>query len=218
MKPKPVIKILIDFAMNTSISITAYGDNSETTLTAAEERVKELEKLWSATDSSSEIYKINHSGGQAITVSDETSSLLSFALNMADKTAGALEPTIYPVLLAWGFTTEKNRVPDEDELQRLLQNVGYDKVTLSGNEVRIPAEVELDLGSVGKGYTGDILTGILKDAGITSALINLGGNIQTIGTKPDGREYGHIINPATGYPVNNGLASVTVIAKEGKNV
>lgn len=245
------------FAMNTGISITAYGDNSETALTAAEESVKELEKLWSATDSSSEIYKINHSGGQAITVSDETSSLLSFALDMADKTEGALEPTIYPVLLAWGFTTEKNRVPDEDELQRLLQNVGYGKVTLSGNEVRIPAEMELDLGAVGKGYTGDILTGILKDAGITSALINLGGNIQAIGTKPDGsdwrlglrdpfgegnvgvievsdmavvtsgnyeryfigedgREYGHIINPATGYPVNNGLASVTVIAKEGK--
>ena len=49
--------------------------------------------------------------------------------------------------------------------------------------------MELDLGAVGKGYTGDILTGILKDAGITSALINLGGNIQTIGTRPDGSDW-----------------------------
>lgn len=245
------------FAMSTDFSITAYSDNAEAALTAAEERVKELEKLWSATDSGSEIYKINHSSGQAVAISDETALLLSFALDMADRTGGALEPTIYPVLLAWGFTTGKNRIPDEDELQSLLKNVGYDKVNLSGNEVRIPAEMELDLGAVGKGYTGDILAGILKDAGITSALVNLGGNIQIIGTKPDGsdwrlglrdpfgegnvgaieisdmavvtsgnyeryfigedgREYGHIINPTTGYPVSNGLASVTIIAKEGK--
>lgn len=100
------------FAMSTDFSITAYGDNAEAALTAAEERVKELEKLWSATDSGSEIYKINHSSGQAVAVSDETALLLSFALDMAYRTGGALEPTIYPVLLAWGFTTGKNRIPD----------------------------------------------------------------------------------------------------------
>lgn len=69
---------------------------------------------------------------------------------------GALEPAIYPVLTAWEFTTDKNRIPSEEELQALLENVGYDKVELNGNEIRLQPGMELDLGAVGKGYAGDL--------------------------------------------------------------
>lgn len=245
------------FGMDTDISITAYGKNAKEALTSAQSKVAELEKLWSVTDENSDIYAINHSRGRSVNVSEETESILSFALDMAKQTEGALEPTIYPALTAWGFTTGENRIPDGSELEEILGDVGYENVYLSGNEVTLPDGMELDLGAVGKGFAADEVSNVLKQGGVTSALLDLGGNIQLIGTKPDGtdwkiglrdpfgesyigvlsisdravvtsgnyeryfigedgKQYGHILDPSTGYPVENGLASVTVVAEEGK--
>lgn len=245
------------FAMDTYITITAYGRNAETALSEAEDRLIELEQLWSVTDPDSEIYAVNHSDGQPDSVSEETAELLSFALQMAEETDGALEPTIYPVLTAWGFTTEENRVPSDAEIAELLKNVGYERIRLEDTTVQVDTGMMLDLGSVGKGYAGDLVAQVLKDNGITSALLDLGGNIQAVGTKTDGstwrlglrdpfsdgtlgvleisnqavvtsgnyeryfigkdgKQYGHIIDPTTGYPAGSGLASVTVIAEEGR--
>lgn len=245
------------FAMDTYVSFTAYGSQAEEANHIAQERIQELETMWSVTDKESEIYQVNHSGGKPVSIGSETVEILSFALQMAEKTKGALEPTIYPVLTAWGFTTDENRIPSRTELKQLLQNVGYKKVIFRGNKVQLPEGMQLDFGAVGKGYAGDEAVKVLKEKGITSALLDIGGNIQVIGSKPDGTDwrlglrnpfdegnlgvlqihdlavvtsgsyeryfigddgkcYGHIMNPVTGYPAENGLASVTVIAKEGK--
>lgn len=118
--------------------------------------------------------------------SEATAELLSFALQMAEETGGALEPTIYPVLTAWGFTTEENRVPFDDEITELLKHVGYERIRLEDTTVQLDSGMMLDLGAVGKGYAGDLAAQVLKDNGITSALLDLGGNIQAVGTKPDG--------------------------------
>lgn len=240
------------FAMDTYMTFTAYGEHADTALNDVKTKMMELESLWSVTDESSEIYKINHSNGQWTDLKGDTAELLTFALDMAEKTGGALEPTIYPVLMAWGFTTEENQVPTEEELMLLLGTVGYDRVVIDGNRVALENGMMLDLGAVGKGYAGDFAAEILRGQGITSALLDIGGNIQAVGSKPDGSDwrigirgpyregnlgvleirdmavvtsgcyeryfigedgklYGHIIDPATGYPVENGLMSVTVI-------
>lgn len=244
-------------AMDTYMTLTAYGDGAEQALEKAEKEIKMLEAEWSVTEKDSEIYKINHNNGDAVDVSKETSDVLRFALDMSKKTDGALDPTIYPVLTAWGFTTDNYRVPDEKEIQTLLGHVGYENVEVNGQSVRIPEGMELDLGAVGKGYAGDLAAELIEEAGINSALLSIGGNIQAVGSKPDGSDwrlaiqnpygdgeagileisdcavvtsgnyeryftaddgttYGHIIDPKTGYPVDNGLASVTIITKEGK--
>ena len=174
------------FAMDTYITMTAYGHGAEKALAEAANRLTELEQLWSVTDSDSDIYAVNHSDDQPVSVGKETAELLSFALQMAEETDGVLEPTIYPVLTAWGFTTEETRVPSDEEIAELLDNVGYERVRLEGNTVRLDSGMMLDMGSVGKGYAGDLAAQVLKDNGITSALLDLGGNIQTVGTKPDG--------------------------------
>lgn len=245
------------FAMDTYITFTAYGKDAEQILNSAQKKVNELESLWSVTDTNSEIYAVNHSAGNYVTLSQETTDLVSFALEMADKTSGALEPTIYPILTAWGFTTDKNHVPSEDEIAKLMQYIGHDKVILSGSQIQIEDGMQLDLGAVGKGYAGDLVVELLKENGITSALLDIGGNIQTVGAKPDGsswrigikdpledsnmgmldivdkavitsggyeryftsedgKKYGHIIDPLTGYPAESGLISATIIASEGK--
>lgn len=245
------------FAMNTYMTLTAYGENAETALEESADQIQTLESLWSVTDSESEIYRANHSAGQTITVSQETAELLSFALEMAEKTNGALDPTIYPLLTAWGFTTDTKQVPSDEEIASLLQYVGYDRIQLEDKSLVVPDGMELDLGAVGKGYAADLVTEVLEEYGVESAIISLGGNIQAIGSRPDGNDwrigirapwedgnlgvleindaavvtsggyenyfedengtvYWHIINPATGYPANNGLQAVTIIGNEGR--
>ena len=245
------------FAMDTYITMTAYGRDAETALTEAADKRAALEQLWSVTDPHSDIYAVNHGEGHPIRVSEETSELVSFALQMAEETNGALEPTIYPVLSAWGFTTEEHRVPSETEIAELLGNVGYERVRLEGDTVQLDNGMMLDLGAIGKGYAGDLVAQVVQENGSTSALLNFGGNIQAIGTKPDGsrwrlglrdpftggtlgvleisnmavvtsgnyeryfigedgKQYGHIIDPATGYPAESGLVSVTIVAGEGR--
>lgn len=245
------------FAMNTYIRLEAYGDGAEDALALAQARIEELEGLWSVTDEASEIYAVNHSGGQPVSVSDDTAAVVSFALEMAEETAGVLEPTIYPVLTAWGFTTDEHRVPSQEEIDGLLASVDYRRVSVDGNTVQLEPGMMLDLGAVGKGYASDEVAALLRAEGVTSALLDLGGNIVMIGSRPDGSDwrlglqspfendtvgvltasdcavvtsgnyenfftaddgtiYGHIIDPATGYPANNDLASVTIVAEDGK--
>lgn len=177
------------FAMNTYMTLTAYGENAETALEESANKIQILESLWSVTDSESEIYRANHSAGQTITVSQETAELLSFALEMAEKTNGALDPTIYPLLTAWGFTTDTKRVPSDEEIASLLQYVGYDRIQLEDKSLVVPDGMELDLGAVGKGYAADLMTEVLKKYGVESAIISLGGNIQAIGSRPDGNDW-----------------------------
>lgn len=245
------------FAMNTYIRLEAYGNGAADALALAQARIEELEGLWSVTDEVSEIYALNHSGGQPVSVSDDTAAVVSFALEMAEETAGALEPTIYPVLAAWGFTTDEHRVPSQEEIDGLLASVDYRRVSVNGNTIQMEPGMMLDLGAVGKGYASDKVEELLRAEGVTSALLDLGGNIVMIGSRPDGSDwrlglqspfendtvgvltasdcavvtsgnyenfftadngtiYGHIIDPAAGCPVNNDLASVTIVAKDGK--
>lgn len=110
--------------MDTYMTFTAYGMDAEAAVLAAEDKIRELEALWSVTDENSDIYAVNHSAGQTVTIDQKTAELVSFALDMAEKTNGVLEPTIYPVLTAWGFTTGENRIPTEIELAGLLDKVG----------------------------------------------------------------------------------------------
>lgn len=245
------------FAMGTYMTLTAYGESAEAALTLSEDRIKELEALWSVTDENSDIYKVNQNGGIPTEINEETAEILQFVLDMANQTNGALNPTIFPVVTAWGFINGEYHIPTEEELTDLLQNIDYEKVLLEENFVTLPDGMQLDLGAVGKGYTGDMIAELLKEQGVTSALLDIGGNIQMVGRKPngsrwrlgiqnpfgegslgvlesedgavvtsgnyeryfigeDGKQYGHIIDPSTGYPAESGLASVSIIAKEGK--
>ena len=153
------------------------------------ELIETAESLWSVTDQASEIHQANHSGGQPVSVSEETAALISFALEMAKQTNGALDPTIYPVLMAWGFTTNSKQVPSQQQIDTLLEQVDYTKIQLEGTTLTVPEGMQWDLGAVGKGYTADLVAEVLRKHGITSALISLGGNIHAIGSKPDGSDW-----------------------------
>ena len=170
------------FAMDTLMEFSAYAD--ETTLSGAREIVTELESRVSTTNAKSEIYRLNHDGGG--TVSPGTAELLRTALSMCRLTNGAFDLSIYPVVRAWGFTTGEYRIPSGDELAALLAQVDYTRIRLDGEDVSLPDGMEIDLGGIAKGYAGRKAAEYLREHGVTSALLNLGGNVQTVGEKPDG--------------------------------
>jgi thiamine biosynthesis lipoprotein len=200
------------FAMDTFFTMKAYGTKAEEGLESCALRVQELEGLLSVTQEGSDVWNINHSD-EKIVVGRDTFSLLENAMELGDETGGALDISLYPVLKAWGFTTGKYRIPDDDEISELLQNVDYTKIVLDYEEsaVVLPEGAELDLGSVAKGYTGDCLIALLKEQGVTSALLNLGGNVQALGAKPDGTPWNVAVkNP---FDTNEELGVLKIIDK-----
>ena len=104
------------FAMNTYMTFTVYGENAQEALDESVELIQTMESRWAVTDDESEIYRGNHSDGRPISVSEETAALISFALDMAEKTKSALDPTIYPVLAAWDLLQIANRFPLKSRL------------------------------------------------------------------------------------------------------
>ena len=172
------------FAMDTVMTLRLYQGGDEALLDRAEARVRELEALWSVTDENSEIYALNRDG--AAVPAPETAELLTGALELCERTGGALDISVYPALRAWGFTTGEYSIPGGEALAALLPLVDYTKISLEGARAALPDGMEIDLGSVAKGYTGDELARLLKEEGVTSALLDLGGNIQAVGAKPDG--------------------------------
>lgn len=174
------------FAMNTPMSVQIDGD--ETLLRGVEDLVYSLERKLSVTDEKSEIFAINSNGGGK--VSSETAELIEFALDMCESTDGALDITIYPIVRAWGFTANdvdyEYRVLGDDEISELLALVDYRKVEISDNSVTLGEGMMLDLGAVAKGYASDRIAGYLREKGVRSALLNLGGNIYALGKKPNG--------------------------------
>ena len=170
-------------AMDTAMTLTAYGGQGEAALADAQDLILDLEGLLSTTDQDSELYALNQ--GEAVTLSSSTREVLEEALALCQDTGGALDITIYPVVRAWGFTTGQYQVPD-DALSALLERVDYAQVQLTGDTLTLPEGVQLDLGAVAKGYTGDRLMELFRQAGAASAYVNLGGNVQVLGSSPDG--------------------------------
>ena len=235
------------FAMDTIMSMDVYGEGGEEALARAEETIYRLEDLWAVTDENSEIWALNHSGGAWVDLSQETADLLSQALELCALTDGALDLTAYSAVQAWGFTTGEYRVPSQGELDALIPRIDYTRLELDrdGLRARLPENMELDLGAVAKGYAGTYLAEQLRQAGVTSAILRLGGNIQAVGTRPDGNPwrvaiqdpdsqqeatlgvvevsdqavitetYWHIMDPDTAAPARSGLTSVTVIGADG---
>lgn len=180
------------FAMDTYISLTAYGEGAKEALSAVSDDIKELDRLLSATDEGSDIYAINNSSGEPVSVSPLTMEALSASLRLSKRFNNALALSLYPVTLAWGFTTGENRVPTDDEIASLLPLVNDNGITLDEMRLTVIADegMMLDLGAFAKGFACGRAAEILADAGVSSALLDMGSStIAAIGLKPDGTKW-----------------------------
>ena len=182
-QPQPRLESTF-FAMDTVMELRLYAGGDGALLDGAEEQVRELEALLSVTDEDSEIYALNRDGTAEL--SPDTAELLRRGLLLCGRTDGVLDISIYPVLRLWGFTTGEYSVPGQEAVAALLPLVDYRRVGLDGTRAFLSPGMEIDLGSVAKGYAGEELAAYLKENGVTSALLDLGGNIQAVGARPDG--------------------------------
>ena len=136
----------------------------------------------SRTKDSSQIAILNKEK-QAV-LSDDVLALLEEGIEVAEKTDGAFDPAIGALTGMWAIATDHPRVPSEEEIRGADTN--WRHIRIAGNQVTIPSNMEIDLGAIGKGYAADRIKKTLWENGITSALVNLGGNIYAIGEKQGG--------------------------------
>lgn len=184
-----------DYLLNTVVTISIYGTkdskkDTETILDDCLTKCKEYENLFSRTISGSDISRINDAAPDWVTVSDDTVLLLQQALSYCELTDGLIDITIAPVKDLWNFSDpERAGIPDENALKNQLAHVNYKNVEIKGNQVRLTdKDAAIDLGFIAKGYIADRLKEQLESEGVDSAIINLGGNVLTVGNK-DGKEF-----------------------------
>ena len=172
------------FAMDTVMSFTAYGERGEEAVEAAVQEVERLDARLSTGIAESEVSRINASGEGDL--SEDTEKILSEGLTIWKQTGGLFDVTIYPLMQLWGFPTGNYHVPTEEELKQTMSLVDSSKVILDGNHVTLGEKQKMDLGGIAKGYTSNRIMEIFQEYGITSAMVSLGGNVQTLGKKTDG--------------------------------
>ena len=194
-----------------------------------------MEETWSATAEESLLCRLNR--GETIPNSEQQ-ALLDAVLALHCRTEGAFDPQLGSVISLWGFLSDDYRIPEQSEIAEALR------------------QKQWNLGAVIKGYAGQQAAEVLSELKIDSAVLNLGGNVQTYGEKEDGSpwqiaiqnpaggdylgvvsvtgtmsvvtsgdyqryfeqdgvRYHHILDPKTGCPADSGLASVTVICRDG---
>ena len=196
--------------MDTYMTMKAYGPGAQSALHDISSMISDLDSRLSVTNTDSEIYQLNHAEGKSVPLSDATADLLRKALALGGTTGGALELTSYPLSLAWGFTTGDYQIPDQETIDGLLPLVDDSAITLDGTSATLPTGAQLDLGAVAKGYAGDRAAEILQDAGVTSALLNLGSStIRAIGSKPDGSAWRIALQDPNDTSAYAGVVSAT---------
>lgn len=203
--------------MGTSVMIRAYGIHAQEGVEAAFARAEELEQIFSNTLADSEICSVNKAAkqdagtGKGTPVSEDFYSVLETTLKYSKLSDGALDCTMGDLIDLWGIGTVHATVPENTAIQTLLRSSGWQDVTLDAETKTVSFAtdaVTLHFGAIAKGYISDELKEELQNAGVESALMSLGGNVMTLGAKPDGSSWSvAITNP---FAPDSVIASVSI--------
>lgn len=151
---------------------------------------EKYEALFSRTIKTSDISRINENGGRPVTVSDDTIDILQKAISYGELSDGLFDVTIAPASSLWDFKSDTPALPDKNELKEAISHIDYRTIQISGNTVTLlDSKAQIDLGGIAKGYIADRMKSHLISKGVEHATINLGGNVLTIGGKPDGTPF-----------------------------
>lgn len=172
------------FAMDTYMDISAYGEQSQKAVEAAKAEIQRLDELLSVSGAGGDVYQLNQLGQKQVEA--DTLAVISRALEVSKETDGLFDCTIAPVMKLWGFRDGNFRVPSAEELAEQLAKVDASKVQIDGDAITLLDGVTVDLGAIAKGYTSQRIMEVYRENGVASGIVSLGGNVQTLGRKPDG--------------------------------
>ena len=173
-------------AMDTVMSLI-IGGGSDELLSEIQAEAERMDGELSAVDESGEIYALNASGSAEL--SADAANAVRRALELSGELGGVFDPTVYPAVREWGFTTGEYSIPDDSRLAELADRIDYTAVRADGNTVTMPEGVMLDLGAIAKGMLADEALAILRGSTADYAVLNLGGTIALYGRKPDGSDF-----------------------------
>ena len=182
------------FLLNTIVQLTLYDSKDTSILEGAFDVCESYEEVYSRTLESSELYKLNartlpEKDGK-YTVSDDLADLITKALHYSQISNGAFDLTIAPVSSLWNFTSSDPVLPDDAKIKEGLKHIDYNKVHVEGNQVWFDDDkTTIDLGAIAKGFIADRIKDYLLKNNVSSAMINLGGNVLCVGEKPDGSAF-----------------------------
>jgi FAD:protein FMN transferase len=237
--------------------ITVHDKVNPEILDQAFKAIAEIENKMTITAEDSEVIRVNNAAGRDfVPVSDETFYVVKEGVRFSDLSDGRFDITIGPLVQLWGIGSDNPRLPSEKEINERLPLINYRNIQLDEDNKQIKLTVPgmvMDLGGIAKGHAADEVRKFLLDNGIKHALINLGGDIWAMNTRPDGspwrigiqnpdttrgaymgildvtnqtvvtsgiyerffhkdgRDYHHIFSTEDGYPVENSLASLSII-------
>ena len=178
------------FAMGTVMTHKAFGTHAEEALSAVRREISRMEERLSCFLPDSEIGRVNGSAGiKSAKVSRQTHDVLAQAVDFSRSFPGCFDVTIGPLVSLWKIGQGSSAQPDEASIQRALPLVNYRDLILNPRKRTAGlrnAGQSIDLGGIGKGVAGDRIVEVFKRFGISSAYSNLGGNVVTVGAKPDG--------------------------------
>lgn len=255
---KPLTKS--DFLLGIIVNISLYDKQDEAIIDKAFDRIREIEAKMTINNAmTSEIIALNNAAGiSEVKLSPDTFEVLERGKYYSELTHGRFDITIGSIVKLWNIGTDYAKVPEPDILEQKRELIDYKKLHLDRSKLTAKLDdkdMKVDLGAIAKGYAADEAAKLLKENGVQHAVINLGGNVITVGgnlqNKPwkiglqdpfnargeylgiiavqdetvvtsgtyeryfeqDGKMYHHILDPKTGYPVENDIASVSIITK-----
>jgi FAD:protein FMN transferase len=182
-----------ELLLGTVINVTLYGDDTATIFDQVFERVGEIEQKMSTSQydyETTELLAVNRAAGKRpVQLSSDTFYVVQQALDYSRLSNGRFDLSVAPLVQLWGIGTDSAQVPAEQAIKTALEKVDYRRVELSPDDesVYLPeGGMGVDVGAIAKGYAADEAARIIRESGKESALLDFGGNILTIGAKPDG--------------------------------
>lgn len=209
-----------EFMLDTFCTVTVYSPEDEHYIEEVLAICAEYEKLFSRTIESSEVSKINMAKGEAVNVSPETIFVLETAIDYARKSDGAFDISIGAVSELWEFDSENSNasLPLQTDIDKYLPTVNYENIQLLEDSVRLGnPDTKLDFGGIAKGYIADKMADYLTENKVSAAIIDLGGNVVTVGSKSSGEPWNVGVKnpfPDVGEEFNAVLGSIKISGRK----
>lgn len=180
------------FAMDTVMDLQIWGADSEKAVQTVEQLIIDMENMWSVQKEDSKLSALNR--GEPV-----EDVLLDRVQALSNRTGGAFDPCLCSLVELWGFQSKEYRVPTQAQIEAAK------------------AQPKWDLGGAVKGYAGQLAAEQLQALDVSHAILNLGGNVQTYGSKPNGEPWSiGIQNPEGGDPIGTvSVVGTTAVVTSG---
>lgn len=182
--------------MGTTSEVTAYAadrDTAQNAVNAAYTRLEHVNRLMSDYVDDSEVGRLNAlPAGESLVVSVETFRCLNEAAKISALSGGAFDITCRPLVWLWKDAGKQGTLPAPEQIEDTLARVGWQKVRLDDATRSVTPAVpnmQIDLGGIAKGYALDLAAEAMRTAGATSGVIDVGGDVRVLGSRPDGQPW-----------------------------